>query len=82
MGPVQVWSALVCLHQNLVCYAQFSLLATSFLLVSWLAYSLTQKMESVHSSEMSVNFYWTTQLYIPEDSALPSHHHENLKSYT
>jgi hypothetical protein len=27
-------------------------------------------MEEVHSSDMSVNFYWTTQYHIPEESSL------------
>jgi hypothetical protein len=44
----------------------------------WLAYSLTLKMESVRSSETSVNFYTTTLRKIPEESKLPSAHCENF----
>jgi hypothetical protein len=36
-------------------------------------------MEAVRTSEISVNFYQTTQRNIPEDSHLHIHHHENLK---
>jgi hypothetical protein len=35
-----------------------------------LAYSLTRKMEAVHSSETQVNFHRTTQCCIPEDNTL------------
>jgi hypothetical protein len=45
-------------------------LPPAFMLVSCLAYSLTLKMEAIYSSEMSVDFQWTTQHYIPEDSTL------------
>jgi hypothetical protein len=37
-------------------------------------------MEAASTSEMSVNFYQTTQRYNPEDSHLHTHHRENLKS--
>jgi hypothetical protein len=46
---------------------------------SCLAYSSTLKMKAIRSSEMSVDFYRTTQAYIPEDSTLHSHLCENLK---
>jgi hypothetical protein len=36
--------------------------------------------EAAKTSEMLVNFYQTTQHYNPEDSHLPTHHCENLKS--
>jgi hypothetical protein len=32
-------------------------------------------------SETEVEFQWTTRRYIPEDSTLPNHRCENLKSY-
>jgi hypothetical protein len=38
-------------------------------------------MEAVRTSETSVNFNVTTWPYIPEDSKLHSHHHENLNSH-
>jgi hypothetical protein len=38
-------------------------------------------MEAICSSETSVDFQRTTQLYIPEDSALHNHRFKNLKSY-
>jgi hypothetical protein len=41
-----------------------ALLATSFLLVSSLVHSFTLKMEAVHFSEISVNFYQTTKHYL------------------
>jgi hypothetical protein len=45
-------------------------LATWFVLVSCLAYSSTLKMGATYSSEMSVNFQWTTWHYIPVDRSL------------
>jgi hypothetical protein len=44
------------------CYR--ALLATCFLLVSHLTYSSSLMMETVLSSEMSVDIYQTTQCYI------------------
>jgi hypothetical protein len=44
--------------------------ASCFLLVSLVAYSSNLKMESVRSSETSVDFYRLTRLYIPEDTTL------------
>jgi hypothetical protein len=41
-----------------------------FMLISWLAYSSTLMMEEACSSEMLVDFKWTTQHYIPEDRTL------------
>jgi hypothetical protein len=41
--------------------------ATRAKLVSCLAFSSTLKMEATWSSEMSVDFQWTTQRYILED---------------
>jgi hypothetical protein len=38
---------------------KLALLATCFMLVSCLAYSLTLKMEATCSSETSVDFKWT-----------------------
>jgi hypothetical protein len=42
----------------------------AFTLVSCSAYSSTLKMEAICCSKMSVDFQWTTQCYIPEDSTL------------
>jgi hypothetical protein len=39
---------------------------------SFLAHFLTLKMQATCSSEMSVDFQWTTLCYIPEDHALES----------
>jgi hypothetical protein len=36
--------------------------------------------EAMHTSEISVDFYWTTLCYSAEDHAICSHNHENLKS--
>jgi hypothetical protein len=44
--------------------------ATCFTLVSYLAYSLTLKMEATCSSETLVDFQRTSQHYIPEDRTL------------
>jgi hypothetical protein len=44
--------------------------AALYLLVDWLAHSLTLKMRVAHSSKTVVNFYWTTQHLIPEDFVL------------
>jgi hypothetical protein len=57
-----VWDITPC---NLLKVSQV-LLATYFMLVSWLAYSLTLKMEGTCSSKMLVNFQQTTWCYIPE----------------
>jgi hypothetical protein len=46
------------------------LLATCFMLVSFLAYSSTVNMEATCSSETSVEFQRTTRRYIPEDRDL------------
>jgi hypothetical protein len=37
------------------------------MLVSYLAYSSTLKLQATYSSETSVYFHWTTGSYIPED---------------
>jgi hypothetical protein len=42
---------------------------------------ITLMMEAVHTSETSINFNMTTQRYIPEDSELHTHCHDNLKCY-
>jgi hypothetical protein len=62
-------------------YLWLHCIATCFMLVSCSAYSSTLKMETILSSEMVVDFQWTTQHYIPEDSTFHNHHCENLKSY-
>jgi hypothetical protein len=41
---------------------------------AWKACSLALRMEIVQSSEKQVNFYWTTQHHLPENSTL-----QNLK---
>jgi hypothetical protein len=46
------------------------LLAACFMLVSFLAYSSTLKLEGPCSSEASVDFHWTIRPYIPEDRTL------------
>jgi hypothetical protein len=47
------------------------LLATCFMLVPYLAYSLTLKMETTYFSETSVDFQQTTWLYVPEERIFP-----------
>jgi hypothetical protein len=42
----------------------------------------TLKMEAIYSSEMSVDFQWTTWRYIPEESNIRNDRCENIKSYT
>jgi hypothetical protein len=37
-------------------------------------------MEAVHSSETSLNFYYSNRYYKPEDSAHHSDSHDNVKS--
>jgi hypothetical protein len=46
------------------------LCASYFLLVGHFVYSLTLKAEPVHSSDISVSFYWTTQQHIPDMNTL------------
>jgi hypothetical protein len=48
--------------------------------VSRLAYSSRLKMETIRSSETSVDLHRTTRRYIPEDATLHYHRRENLKS--
>jgi hypothetical protein len=55
-------------------------LPTDFTLVFCPAYSNLQT-RAIYSSETSVEFHWTTQRYISEDSTLHNHRCENLKSY-
>jgi hypothetical protein len=50
------------------------------ILVCWLAYLLTLKMEAIHSSETLVNFYQITWYHSSEYNTLHSHCNENLKS--
>jgi hypothetical protein len=38
-----------------------------FMLASCLAYALALKMEATYSSDMSVDFEWTTWFYIPKE---------------
>jgi hypothetical protein len=47
---------------------QSALLAPCFLVVSSLVYSPILKIETVYSSEASLNFYQSTRRQIPEDS--------------
>jgi hypothetical protein len=61
--------------------ASRALLAPSFILISWLAYSSTLKMKATYSSETSVDFQRTTQRYISEDITLHNHQCENISSY-
>jgi hypothetical protein len=51
------------------------------MLVSWLTYSLTLKMEATCSSEMTVDFQRPTWHSVPQNRALRSHCCENLKSF-
>jgi hypothetical protein len=50
-----------------------------FTLVSCWASSSTLKMEEVYSSETSIDFDRTTQLFTPEDSTFHNYLCENLK---
>jgi hypothetical protein len=52
----------------------------AFTLVSCSAYS-TLKIETICSSETSIDFQQTTRRYFPEDSTLHNYCCENLKSY-
>jgi hypothetical protein len=56
-----------------------ALLGTCFLLALCLAYSSILKMKAIHSCEMMVDIYRTTQLYNLEDNTLYSHLCENLR---
>jgi hypothetical protein len=51
------------------------------MLVSFVAYSATLKMEAVCSCEISVDFHRNTWRYIPKDRTLPNNGWENLNSY-
>jgi hypothetical protein len=59
---------------------QVASLPPAFTPVSCLAYFSTLKIQAICSSEMSVDFQWTTQHYIPEDSTVYNHCCENLES--
>jgi hypothetical protein len=53
-------------------------LATTFMVISYLAYISTLRIELIYSSDTSAEFLWAALRYIPEDIALHSHHCENL----
>jgi hypothetical protein len=57
------------------------LLVACFMLVSFLAYSSTQKTEATCSSETAVYFQRTTLRYIPENRTLHNHCCGNLNCY-
>jgi hypothetical protein len=57
-----------------------ALIASSFILVFWLAYSYTLKMEATCSSETSVDFQQNTRRYTSEGKIIHNHYCENLKS--
>jgi hypothetical protein len=57
-------------------------LPLAFMLICCSSYSSTLKMEAICSSEMSVDFQWSTRRYILEDSTLHNHRCENLKGRT
>jgi hypothetical protein len=50
-----------------------------FMLVSCLAYFLTLKMEVIYSSETSIDFHWTTQLFSKDIELSIFNHYEKLK---
>jgi hypothetical protein len=52
--------------------ADTALHVACFFSVCWLAYSLTVEVETLSSSETSVNFCRTTRRYMPEDITLQS----------
>jgi hypothetical protein len=56
-------------------------LTQAFTLVSFLAYSSVLKMDTIFSSETSVDFQRITRHYIPEDITDHNRQSENLKSY-
>jgi hypothetical protein len=47
--------------------AEQIMLAACFMLVSYLAYSWTLKLEAICCSEKCVRFHWTTGRYIVEE---------------
>jgi hypothetical protein len=51
--------------------------AACYMLLSWLAHFYTLKMETIYSSETSVDFYRTAH-YIPEDRRLHNNRCEHL----
>lgn len=59
----------------------FDLLATFFMLISYLAYSSTWKILGTSFSEMSIDFHLITLNYIPENRTLHRHCSENLNSH-
>jgi hypothetical protein len=52
------------------CSLRSALLAICFMLVSWLAYLSTLKLEAARSAEEMVGSHRTTRRYIPEDRDL------------
>jgi hypothetical protein len=56
-----------------------ALLATCLLPATCFAYFSILNMEAVYFPETLVNFYWTTQRYIPEYNTFYGHRCENLK---
>jgi uncharacterized paraquat-inducible protein A len=74
------WKAVLC---GLIEVTDISGLACCYSTVRFHALDLlvTLMMEAVNTSEISANFYETSQRNIPEDCHLHTHHHENLNSY-
>jgi hypothetical protein len=66
---------------GMCCFHLQSSAVNCLMLVSFLAYSLMQKIELTCSSEMSFVFQWTSWHYIPEDMGLHNHCRDDLKSY-
>jgi hypothetical protein len=64
-----------------LCLLHPALLATCFMLVSYLPYSSILKMEATCSSKRSVDFQRTTRRCIPEDGTVHNDSCENFKSY-
>jgi hypothetical protein len=71
MGTDQLsCSSLLIPIQNQTFGKQIALLANSFVLLFFMAYSLTLKMEETSTSKSLVDFKQTTQHYLPEDRTL------------
>jgi hypothetical protein len=60
-------------------YNQLLLLTTCLILVCYLTYSLTIKMETKYSSETSIEFHGTTRRCVPESRKINNIRSENVK---
>jgi hypothetical protein len=56
----------------------FLSLASFFIMLTYMAYSLNSKMEGMYSLKLSVDFSWTSRCFIPKDRIILKHSLEKV----